>query len=362
MDSAVSGVRSWCEASTAKSRSAVSSSLIRLAEPSSPSATRSSSGTPYLRPTGRASPEPSRSAAPASSSRGRVNRRACSRASPTATAIASSASEPIITSPLVTWPITIESSAATVTVKSLVRADPVIVSCAGGLRPAVARPPPRSTIVTYRSRHSLANPLMSGGSPSSKRSCRPVASAAASCFSWALASLLFRPATTKPSGTPSSSTAATATARVDTSRRRCTAQPPRPPSARPVRAADPRLSAMVLPSVTALEPEADPPDRGDEARAVRVVPQLAAQPGHVHVQGLRRPPPLAVPHLAHDLLTGDHLPGLGHQQREQIELLGGEVDLGLAQPGPPRIGVDPDALHDPALRSATAQQGPDPGQ
>ena len=36
MDSAVSGVRSWCEASAAKSRSAASRSLIRCADPSSP--------------------------------------------------------------------------------------------------------------------------------------------------------------------------------------------------------------------------------------------------------------------------------------------------------------------------------------
>ncbi len=46
MESAVSGVRSWCEASAASRRSAVSIRAIRSALTSSTSATRSSSGTP----------------------------------------------------------------------------------------------------------------------------------------------------------------------------------------------------------------------------------------------------------------------------------------------------------------------------
>ncbi len=46
MDSAVSGVRSWCEASAASRRSAVSIRAMRSALVSSTSAIRSSSGTP----------------------------------------------------------------------------------------------------------------------------------------------------------------------------------------------------------------------------------------------------------------------------------------------------------------------------
>src|SRR5258708_6958076 len=63
-------------------------------------------------------------------------------------ATASSASEPITPSPPVTWPTTNESSAATVTVKSLVEYLPVIVSSAGGLLPTTVRPPPRWVMIT----------------------------------------------------------------------------------------------------------------------------------------------------------------------------------------------------------------------
>ena len=56
MDSAVSGVRSWWEASAASRRSAVSMRAIRSAQESRTSATRSSSGTPYRLWRGRGSP------------------------------------------------------------------------------------------------------------------------------------------------------------------------------------------------------------------------------------------------------------------------------------------------------------------
>ena len=71
MDSAVSGVRSWCEASAASRRSAVSIRPIRSALASRTSATRSSSGTPYRLCRGRGSPEPRRSAVSARSVSGR---------------------------------------------------------------------------------------------------------------------------------------------------------------------------------------------------------------------------------------------------------------------------------------------------
>ena len=92
IDSAVSGGRSWGEASDASSRSAASRLLSRRADVSSPTATWSRSATPYLRPSGRGSPAARRPAASASSSTGRPSRlasmAASQPASPTATAIA----------------------------------------------------------------------------------------------------------------------------------------------------------------------------------------------------------------------------------------------------------------------------------
>src|SRR6266487_5196355 len=80
-------------------------------------------------------------------------------------------------------------------------------------------------------------------------------------------------------------------------------------------------------SVAALKAEPDAPDRGDVPGAVRVVAELAAQPGNVHVERLGRGPPLRVPDLAHDLLPGDHLARVAQQDPEQVEFLGGQVEL-----------------------------------
>src|SRR5580658_1356463 len=162
-------------------------------------------------------------------------------------------------------------------------------------------------MITYRSDSDRPITAASGGSPASTRSCSPVAKVVASRLSSPLASPSRTRLSTKASGRPSSSTATTATASVETSRRRCTVQPP---------------SWL---SVTTLKPESDPADRGDEARVVRVVPEFAAQPRDMHIEGLRGPPPFAVPDLPHDLLAGDHLARLGQQQREQVELLGGQL-------------------------------------
>src|SRR6201995_5736452 len=143
-------------------------------------------------------------------------------------------------------------------------------------------------------------------------------------------------------GTPTTSTAATARPTIVSRRRRCMPQSP--------------------PSVAALEPEADPAHGGDVAGAVGVVAELAAEPGDVHVQGLGRRPPLGVPDLAHDLLAGDHLAGVPEQDPEQVELLGGELQLRVPVPGPAGVGVDADAHDDSVVGGAPAQQGPDPGQ
>src|ERR1700744_40338 len=143
-------------------------------------------------------------------------------------------------------------------------------------------------------------------------------------------------------GTPTTSTAATVRpTMVSRSRRRM----PQPPA-----------------SVTALEPEPDPAHGRDEAGAVRVVAELAAEPGDVHVQGLGRGPPLGVPDLAHDLLAGDHLAGVPEQDPEQIELLGGELQLGVPVPGPAGLRVDAEPHHHRVVGGAPAEQRPDPGQ
>ena len=155
--------------------------MIRRAEPSRPSASRSSSGTPYRRPSGRASPRPSRSAALASSSSGRVSRRACSTASATATATAASASAPIRISAPVSRPYWTESSAATVTRKFRVTACLMIASPARGGSPMLNSCSPSCWMLMYRSGSDLATRgPASAGSPASTRSCSALATVVAS--------------------------------------------------------------------------------------------------------------------------------------------------------------------------------------
>src|SRR5271166_941059 len=147
---------------------------------------------------------------------------------------------------------------------------------------------------------------------------------------------------------PSASTAATATASMEISSCRRITPAPGCQSLPPY-----DLSRCL---VAALEPEADTADRGNELGIVRVVPQLAAQPRHVHVEGLGRAPPFGVPDLPHYLLAGDHLACLGHHQGQQVELLRGQLDFSITEPGPPSVGVDPDALDGLRLRGAAPQQ------
>src|SRR5215472_5299388 len=191
-----------------------------------------------------------------------------------------------------------------------------------------------------------------------KRWFRSVASTCASrCKAWVASSTCSRPST-KPSGIPSASTAAIATASIEISSRRRIA--PAPGSAADSPVLPPSNSSRRL--VAALKPEAHAPYRSDVLRAVRVVPELAPQPRHVHVQGLGRAPPLGVPDLAHDLLPGDDLAGLGDHEREEVELLGRQLDLGVTEPGPTGVAVYPDALYRPGLGRSAPEQGPDPGQ
>src|SRR6478735_1452194 len=92
------------------------------------------------------------------------------------------------------------------------------------------------------------------------------------------------------------------------------------------------------------EAEADATDRGDVLRRGGVVAELAAQDRDVHVEGLRRPEPRGVPDLAHQLLAGDDLALLADEHPQQVELLGGQLQLLALEPGPPTVGVDADEL------------------
>ena len=76
-------------------------------------------------------------------------------------------------------------------------------------------------------------------------------------------------------------------------------------------------------------------------------------------------PPRGVPDLAHQLVAGDDPAGVAHQHPQQVELLGGELQLLVAHPGPVRLDVDPHAVGGGLLGrlgGAAPQQGPDPGE
>src|SRR5271170_4325539 len=156
------------------------------------------------------------------------------------------------------------------------------------------------------------------------------------------------PVTMTSAGTPTTKIAATVTAKVENHSLLRTAQPAIATSAPPRLVAPPGL-------VAAFKAEPDAANRGDVPGAVRVVAELAAQPGNVHVERLGRSPPLRVPDLAHDLLAGDHLARVAQQDPEQVEFLGGQVKLDLTVPGPPGIRVDPHAERGRALRRPPPQ-------
>ena len=68
------------------------------------------------------------------------------------------------------------------------------------------------------------------------------------------------------------------------------------------------------------EPEAHAPDRRDVRRMRRVILDLLAEPGDVHVESLGRPEPVWIPDLVHDPLPTQDLAGVGHQEVQQVEL------------------------------------------
>jgi len=185
------------------SRSAVQQLIDPWAEPSTPPPPCPAPSRRTVRPSGRASPE--RAGPRAGSFSGAAwPRRACSMAIPTATAIAA-APRPIKPRPVGHLPMTNESSAATVTVKSLVRSARHLV-VRGGPGSGRLRPPPLddghitagSSLRTRVLRlQPVVVPLLQAGGER-----RASVLQAAGCV---LAAQF--PLTTKPSGTPSISTA-----------------------------------------------------------------------------------------------------------------------------------------------------------
>ena len=116
-----------------------------------------------------------------------------------------------------------------------------------------------------------------------------------------------------------------------------------------------------------LEPEADAADGDDALPGVGGL-ELAAQAADGDVEGLGRAVPVLVPHLVHQRLARHHLVVVGGEDREDVELLGGQRELALAEVDAARGGVDLEARgggdggvvgHDDR---AAAQQRPHPGE
>src|SRR5947209_7251310 len=160
-----------------------------------------------------------------------------------------------------------------------------------------------------------------------------------SCTFWlsaACSDSLMRSASMMPSGTPSSTTTISTAETVDLIIRR-RIEPPWPWTV--PRWSDSGARRRAFQSA-ALEPEADPPHGGDEPGVRGVVAELLTQPGDVHVERLGRGPPGSVPDFAHQLFPGYHPAGVAHQDAQQVELLGGQVELLVAEEGAVRLHVD----------------------
>src|SRR5262249_46397732 len=126
-------------------------------------------------------------------------------------------------------------------------------------------------------------------SPFAKLSVSESATLSASRSTRATASLCVARRPSTISGTPSTSTATAATAAVRPTMRRRTDGGSGP-----------------------LEAEADAAQGGDVTRVDGVVVELAPQPRHVGVEGLRRSVPVLVPDVVHDPFARHHVPSLAH--------------------------------------------------
>ena len=86
----------------------------------------------------------------------------------------------------------------------------------------------------------------------------------------------------------------------------------------------------------AVEPEADAAHGVDQRR----VAELAAQVGDVAVDDVRRRLALAAPHLLERELAGDDAARVAQQQREQLGLAAGELEVAAAAAGGAGLGVE----------------------
>lgn len=93
-----------------------------------------------------------------------------------------------------------------------------------------------------------------------------------------------------------------------------------------------------------LEAQATPADGGDERGVTGVIPQLAAYPTQMHVDGLRRGPEVGVPHLAHQLVAGHDLTRARDQRVNKIEFFARQRDLAGAAPHAAIHGIEFDVL------------------
>ena len=153
-------------------------------------------------------------------------------------------------------------------------------------------------------------------------------------------------ATTPPSAATSGTSASVVIAAVtDRRRMRCRS---RPPSARHGQGEQQCRGQRPAPARRARQPSRRPqagvvavagaPDRGDPPRLRRVGLDLLPQPADVH--GDRRlVAELPPPHLREQLRAGEGPAGVGEQERQQVELAGGERERRAGQgraPGAPR--------------------------
>ena len=112
-----------------------------------------------------------------------------------------------------------------------------------------------------------------------------------------------------PTGTASAPSTTSTMAIVEMTRRRRTVGPADQPSKR----------------------KPTPAHGDDHRRRVGVVTDLPAQRRDVRVERARRTPVVLVPHRGHDLLAGERGVGTAHQQRQQVELLRGQLDLAAVE-------------------------------
>src|SRR4051794_38939478 len=262
---------------------------------------------------------------------GAARRRAWSSARPRAVPTASSDSTITASQTPPTSSVRSVAGPSAVTLRTPARAAPA----RSGLRPtsapaAMRRPSGSTTARRSPGRAAAATAAASIRSPARRRRPSATAAASASRSSRASARWRSRRVPTIPRGTPRARAATRAISPVESSSRRRTR------SAR-------------------LEAEAD----AAHGREHRRVAELAPQPADVGVERLRRSPPVLVPDRGHDLVARHGLPRTAHEQREQVELLGRELELAAVAPRAPRAGIHAHA-RDLALGDAIAaapQQG-----